>query len=212
MKGNIYKPPLANDPQELRGSIRAIVCRKILLRILNRRLYSKMEEEQYGSWKGKDARNAIGLLQTIGERVDWNEVLGILKKCGVDWKERRLFSNLYMKQQVKGRIGEEMPEGSKTGKEYVKDALYHLSSSDSGSQASLLKRGLPAATNASRPISALKIKDIHNLLARSGLNFREDPRLTFYKELLSTPAARKDHDELNEYCNCVDLERPIEHV
>ncbi|KAJ4426522.1 hypothetical protein ANN_27336 [Periplaneta americana] len=45
---------------------------KIHLRILNRSLYSKMEEqlkeEQFGFRKGKDTRNAIGLLRTIGER------------------------------------------------------------------------------------------------------------------------------------------------
>ncbi|KAJ4432124.1 hypothetical protein ANN_20740 [Periplaneta americana] len=36
-------------------------------------------------------------------RVDWNKLMVILKKIGVDWKERRLFSNLYMKQRVKMR-------------------------------------------------------------------------------------------------------------
>ncbi|KAJ4442405.1 hypothetical protein ANN_03991 [Periplaneta americana] len=52
--------------------------------------------------------------------------------------------------------------------------------SDSDSPVSLLKKRCshlqrpPAATNASRLISALRIRDIHNLLARSGLNFRED--------------------------------------
>ncbi|KAJ4450654.1 hypothetical protein ANN_02083 [Periplaneta americana] len=49
-------------------------------------------------------------------RVDWNELMGILKKIGVEWKERRLFSNLYMKQRVKVRIGEEMSEGSEIGR------------------------------------------------------------------------------------------------
>ncbi|KAJ4447550.1 hypothetical protein ANN_09557 [Periplaneta americana] len=71
----------------------------------------------------------------------------------------------------------------------------------SGFPVSLLKKGCghlqrpPVTTNASRPVSAPNIKDIHNLLARSELNFIEDPRLTFYKKLQSTPAARKDHDE-----------------
>ncbi|KAJ4447807.1 hypothetical protein ANN_09815 [Periplaneta americana] len=45
------------------------------------------------------------------DRVDWNNLMGILKRIGVDWKERRLFSNLYMKR-VKVRIGEEMSERS----------------------------------------------------------------------------------------------------
>ena len=42
---------------------------KIILRILNRHLHSKMgeelEEEQFGSRKGKGTRDAIGLIQTI---------------------------------------------------------------------------------------------------------------------------------------------------
>ena len=34
----------------------------------------------------------------------------------VDWKERRLLSNLYMKQRIKVRIGEEMSEGREIGR------------------------------------------------------------------------------------------------
>ncbi|KAJ4436221.1 hypothetical protein ANN_18851 [Periplaneta americana] len=49
-----------------------IALSEILLRILNRRLYSKMEEqleeEQFGFRKGKGTRDAIGLLRTIGKR------------------------------------------------------------------------------------------------------------------------------------------------
>ena len=41
---------------------------KILLRILNRRLRSKMEEEQFGFRKGKGTRDAIGLIRTMEER------------------------------------------------------------------------------------------------------------------------------------------------
>ena len=102
---------------------------KILLRILNRRLRSKMEEEleeeQFCFRKGNGTRDAIGMIRTIGERyiekytdlyavsvdlekafdrVDWKKLMGILKKIGVDWKERRLLSNLYMKQRIKVRI------------------------------------------------------------------------------------------------------------
>ena len=40
---------------------------KILLRILNRRLRSKMEVEQFGFRKGKGTRDGIGLIRTIGE-------------------------------------------------------------------------------------------------------------------------------------------------
>ena len=39
-----------------------------VMRILNRLLHSKMEEEQFGFRKEKGARDAIGLIRTIGER------------------------------------------------------------------------------------------------------------------------------------------------
>ena len=112
---------------------------KIILIILNRHLRSKiedeLEEEQFGFRKGKGTRAAIGLIRTIGERyivkdvyavfvdlkkafdrVDWKKLIEILKKTGVDWKERRLLSNLYMKQRIKVRIGEEILEGRETGR------------------------------------------------------------------------------------------------
>ena len=82
--------------------------------------------------KGKGTRDAIGLIRTIGERytekdkdvyavfvdlekpfdrVDWKKLVVILKTIGVDLKDSRLISNLYMKQRIKVRIGEEMSEG-----------------------------------------------------------------------------------------------------
>ena len=112
----------------------------------------ELEEEQFVFRKGKGTRDATGLIQTIGERyiekdkdvyaifvalekafdrVDWKKLMGILKKIGVDWKERRLLSNLYMKQRIKVRIGEEMSEGIEIGKEYGKDVLCRLHSSTS---------------------------------------------------------------------------------
>ena len=45
---------------------------KVLLRILTRRLYGKLDyyigEEQYGFQKGRGSRDAIGVVRTIGER------------------------------------------------------------------------------------------------------------------------------------------------
>ena len=57
--------------------------------------------------------------------------MGILKKIGVDWKEMRLLSNLYMKQRIKVRIGGEISEGREIGRGYGKDSsvaftLQHL--------------------------------------------------------------------------------------
>ena len=64
-------------------------------------------------------------------RVDSKKLMGILKKTGVDWKERSLLSNRYMKQRLKVRIGEEMSEGRELARGYGKDVLYHLRSSTS---------------------------------------------------------------------------------
>ena len=55
--------------------------------------------------------------------------MGILKKIGVEWKNRRLLSNLNMKHRIKVRIGEEMSEGREIGRGYGKDVPYHLHSS-----------------------------------------------------------------------------------
>ena len=63
------------------------------------------------------------------DRVDWKELMGILKKIGLNSKERRLLSNFYMKQRIKVRIGEEMSEGREIGRGYGKDVLYRLHSS-----------------------------------------------------------------------------------
>ena len=60
------------------------------------------------------------------DTVDWKKIMGILKKTAVYWKESRLLCNLYMKQCIKVRIGEEMSEGREIGKGYSKDVLYRL--------------------------------------------------------------------------------------
>ena len=72
----------------------------------------------------------IDLEKAFG-RVDWKKLTGILKKIGVDWKERRILGNLYKKQRIKVRIGEELSEGSEIGMGYGKDVLYRLHSSAS---------------------------------------------------------------------------------
>ena len=65
------------------------------------------------------------------DRVDWKKLMGIQKKIGVDWKDTRLLCNLYMKQRIKIRIGEEMSEGKDIERGYNKDVLYRLHSSTS---------------------------------------------------------------------------------
>ena len=55
-------------------------------------------------------------LEKAFDRVNWTVLMKILKNIGVDWKERRLISNLYLKQRVRVKIGEEMTEGSEIGR------------------------------------------------------------------------------------------------
>jgi len=98
---------------------------KIVAKILRRRTEKKIEdvlgEDQFGFRRGKGTRNAVGMLRIISERtleieeelcvcwqkafdrVNWTKLMQILKGTGMDWRERRLISNLYMAQSVKIR-------------------------------------------------------------------------------------------------------------
>ena len=67
-------------------------------------------------------------LEKAIHRVDWMKLMGILEKICV---ERRLSSNIHMKQRIKVRIGEEMSEGREIGRGCGKDVLYRLHSSTS---------------------------------------------------------------------------------
>jgi len=99
---------------------------KIVAKILRRRIERKIEavlgEDQFGFRRGKGTRDAIGMLRIIAERtlgidaelcvcfidwqkafdrVNWTKLTQILKVTGIDWRERRLISNLYMARSVK---------------------------------------------------------------------------------------------------------------
>jgi retron-type reverse transcriptase len=121
----------------------SLICHaaKIMLRILNRRLASKMKEnigeEQFGFVRGRGTRDAIGLIRTVDERymergkavsmcfvdlekafdrVNWRKLMDILKVKKVDWRDRRLIEQLYRKQEVAVRIGEMKTEWVKVGR------------------------------------------------------------------------------------------------
>ena len=112
---------------------------KILLKILTKRLEAKVEaihfvgEDQFGFRKGRGTRDAIAVLRTLGERslqhdkdvyvcyvdyekafdrVQWNKLMRVLERIGVDERDRQLIRNLYMQQTVKVRVG---GENSKPG-------------------------------------------------------------------------------------------------
>jgi hypothetical protein len=71
---------------------------------------------------GKGTRDATGTMKIIAERtleidvelcvcfiawqkafnrVNWTKLMQILKRIGIDWRERRLISKLYMEQKIK---------------------------------------------------------------------------------------------------------------
>jgi hypothetical protein len=101
---------------------------KIVAKILRRRIKKKIEDvhgDQFGFRRGKKTRDAIGMLRIISERtleideelsicfidwqkaldrVSWTKLMQILKEIGIDWRERRLISNLYRAQSVKVRL------------------------------------------------------------------------------------------------------------
>ena len=108
---------------------------KIVALILSKRLESKIEEvteeDQFGFRKGKGTRDAIGLMRIISERVleikeemclcfiDWQKaliVLEMLRKIGLNWRERRIIRNLYMGQRVKLRLNQGETDSVKIGR------------------------------------------------------------------------------------------------
>ena len=85
---------------------------KVVLRIIKRRLETKVEEfltnNQFGFRKKRGTREAIGVMRCLVERriefnkdlyvcfveafdlVDWKKLMRILEEIGVDWRDRRL--------------------------------------------------------------------------------------------------------------------------
>ena len=114
---------------------------KILLKILNNRIQAKadmmLSKTQFGFRKGCGTREAIGVMRAICERslehgnevficfvdfekafdrIDWVKMLDILKRIGVDWRDRRLIMNLYMNQKAVVRIQQEFSEEGEIGR------------------------------------------------------------------------------------------------
>jgi hypothetical protein len=54
--------------------------------------------------------------QKAFDRVNWTKLTQILKGIGIDWRERRLISKLYMEQSVKIRLDQGKMRSVKTGR------------------------------------------------------------------------------------------------
>jgi endonuclease/exonuclease/phosphatase family metal-dependent hydrolase len=114
---------------------------KIMLRILTKRIESKaagvIGKTQFGFRRGCGTRDAIGVMRMLCERslefgndvyicfvdfekafdrVNWVKMMDILKKIGVDWRDRRLISSLYMDQTATVRVGDECTDSCTIGR------------------------------------------------------------------------------------------------
>src|SRR6266568_4292473 len=111
----------------------SLICHatKIMLRVLTKRIEAKTKQllgrNQFGFRKGFGTRDAVGVMWTLCEkslehgnevyicfvdfekafdRVDWVKMFNILKNLHIDWRDRRLLQDLYMRQQAVLRIAD----------------------------------------------------------------------------------------------------------
>jgi retron-type reverse transcriptase len=137
----LKKKPQATKCSDHRAISLIAHTAKIVAKILRRRIEKKIKdvfgEDQFGFRRGKGTRNAIGMLRIISERtletdeelsvcfidwqkafdrVNWTKLMQVLKEIGIDWRERRLISNLYMAQSVKVRLNRGETRSVKTGR------------------------------------------------------------------------------------------------
>jgi hypothetical protein len=98
----------------------AKIVTKVLRIKTERKIEDVLGEDQFGFRRGKETRNAIGMLRIISEQtleideelsvcfIEWQKAFDrvnwTLKETGIDWHERRSISNLYMAQSVKVRL------------------------------------------------------------------------------------------------------------
>jgi hypothetical protein len=115
----------------------AKIVGKIRRRRIERKIDDILGEDQFGFRRGKGTRNAMGMLRIISYpaleidaklcvcfidwqkalyRVKWTKLMQILKGNGIDWRERRLISNLCMAQSVKVRLNRVETRSLKIGR------------------------------------------------------------------------------------------------
>jgi len=105
---------------------------KMMLKVLTKRIESKANSfigrNQFGFRKGCGTRDAIGVMRVLCEgslehgndvyicfvdfekafdRVNWVKMMEVLHEIQVDWKDRRMISELYMRQEAVVRIGDD---------------------------------------------------------------------------------------------------------
>ena len=63
--------------------------------------------------------------QKAFDRVNWTKLMQILKRTGIDWRERRLISKLYMDQRVKVQPDRGETKSGRLEEQLDKDAVCH---------------------------------------------------------------------------------------
>ena len=126
----LQKKPNAEDCEDHRTISLISHASKIMLKILTKRIEAKANgfigESQFGFRRGCGTRDAIGVMRVLCERslehgndtyicfvdfekafdrVNWLKIMEVLKQLQVDWKDRRLIRDLYMRQQAVVRVG-----------------------------------------------------------------------------------------------------------
>jgi exonuclease III len=117
----------------------SLICHasKVMLKILTKRIEGRVKDflgrNQFGFRKGCGTRDAIGVVRTLCDRsleygndvyicfvdfekafdrVNWVKMMSILKDLQVDWRDRKLISDLYLRQEMVVRIaGKESEPG-----------------------------------------------------------------------------------------------------
>ena len=100
-----------------------------MLKFLTNRIEAKARDfigrNQFGFRKGFGTRDAIGIIimrcetslefgnnvyicfvdfEKAFDRVNWEKMMKVLQSIGVDWRDRRMISELYMNQEAVVRI------------------------------------------------------------------------------------------------------------
>jgi len=137
----LKKKPQATECNDHRTINLIAHTAKIVTTILRRRIGKKIEEvlgeDQFGFRRGKGTKDVIVMLRIISERtldidedlcvcfidwkqaferVKWTKLMQILKGTGIDWRERRLISNMYMTQSFKVRLNRGETRSVKIGR------------------------------------------------------------------------------------------------
>src|SRR6267154_6536918 len=109
----------------------SLICHasKIMLKVLTKRIRAKakhlLRRSQFRFRKGCGTRDAVGVMRTLCERslehgnavyicfvdfekaldrVNWVKMFEILKSLHIDWRDRRLLQDLYMRQEAVVRV------------------------------------------------------------------------------------------------------------